>query len=234
MLKFLAALAVFLIACLVVAGLYAWRIDHGLAVACYCGGGALTLVLAALVPVDRRMLSVLLAFAVLPMVLGGCSTAGAARINDFATRVDAVGQNVAPALLIVIQQDADAGLVDKAVASQAADYVSAVAVAVQAVKAGSAACAAGADKAGCALAALQASLEAGDQLLANPAINRLIGDTAGPRVAAALKAARTALLAARDVKTAATATDQSQRQAAALAAVFQLNATLLQAIQAAR
>jgi hypothetical protein len=168
------------------------------------------------------------------LCLSACSTAGAARVNAIATRVDAIGQNVAPALLIVIQQDADAGLVDRAVAAQAADYVSAVAVAVQAVKAGSAACAAGADRAGCALAALEASLEAGDHLLANPSINKLIGDAAGPRVAAALKAARTALLAAQDVKTAATATDQSQKQAAALAAVFQLNATLLQAVQAAR
>jgi hypothetical protein len=166
--------------------------------------------------------------------LAGCSTTDAARVNAVATQVDAVGQNVAPALLIVIQQDADAGLVDRNTAAAASDYVSAVGVAVQAVKSGSAACATGADKATCALAALQATLEAGDQLLANPAINRLIGDAAGPRVAAALKAARTALLAAQDVKSAVTATDQSQKQAAALAAVFQLNATLLQTVQAAR
>jgi hypothetical protein len=168
------------------------------------------------------------------LCLSGCSTTDAAKVNAVANQVDAIGQNMAPALLIVIQQDADAGLVDRAVAAQASDYVSAVAVAVQAVKAGSAACAAGNDKAACALAALQASLEAGDQLLSNPAINKLIGDAAGPRVAAALKAARTALLAARDVKTATTATDQAQKQAAVLAAVFQLNATILQAFQAAR
>jgi hypothetical protein len=101
---------------------------------------------------------------------------------------------VAPALLIVIQQDADAGLVDRAVAAQAADYVSAVAVAVRAVKDGSAACATTdqADTATCVLQTLKISLDAGDQLLANPALNKLIGDAAGPRVAAALKAARTA------------------------------------------
>jgi len=166
--------------------------------------------------------------------LSACAGDQAARVNAVATQVDAVGQNVAPALLIVIQQDADAGLVDRALVAPASDYVSAVAIAVQAVKDGSAACALGDDKAACALAALKATLNAGDKLLANPAINKLIGETAGPRVAAALKAARTALLAAQDVKMAATATDASQKQAAALAAVFQLNATLLQAIQAAR
>lgn len=168
------------------------------------------------------------------LCLTGCIGDQAARVNAVATQVDAVGQNVAPALLIVIQQDADAGLVDQALVAPASDYVSAVSVAVQAVKTGSAACAATSDRTACALASLRASLDAGDKLLGNPAINKLIGEAAGPRVALALKAARTAILAAEDVKTAVTATDQAQKQAAALAAVFQLNATLLQAIQAAR
>lgn len=160
------------------------------------------------------------------LCLSACATGPAAQLNDAV-------QNVAPAIQIVVQQDAESGLIDQATADQVGGYVSAVQTAVGAYQAGSAACAA-LDRQACALAAFGQALAAGDQLLANPSIGRLIGASAGPRVQAALAAARKALLAAEDARAAASATDQQQKTAEVLAAVLQLNGALLQALQATR
>lgn len=155
-------------------------------------------------------------------VLTGCLTASQA--ND-------VIQDVAPSIQIVVDQDAQAGLIDKSVASAVDAYVPLVEQASASLAAGSSTCSGG--NQACALANLSAAVATADQLLAQPAAQKAIGAAAGPRVAAALDAAKRAILAAQDAQAAASATALAQKNAEALAALFQLNAAILAGVQAA-
>lgn len=147
----------------------------------------------------------------------------------------AAAQTIAPSIALVAKQDADAGYIDQDTAQKIGDFADAAVIGAAAVQGASAACtAAGTDKQACAIAALHQVETAGEQLLGNPSVAKLIGAAAGPRVAAALKAFHTALLAAEDAKTAASATDQQAKLIAANAALLQLNFAILQGIQAAR
>lgn len=158
------------------------------------------------------------------LALGGCLSA---------SQLNAAVQDVAPALQVVVTQDAQAGIIDQSTATAINSYVGDVEIAVAAAQSGSAACA-GQTQAACTYIALNTAVSAADQLLAQSSVATLIGATAGPRVVAALAAAKTAVLAAQDVQGAASATDQATKNADILAALFQLNNAILQGVQAAR
>jgi hypothetical protein len=165
------------------------------------------------------------------LCLAGCASPGA--ISPNTQQVIDTGSSIAraalPALKIMVSQD---GL-DPATVQAVSDYIDVAQVVVDAVQGGSAACA-GVDRATCIYAAIDKALDAGDRLLANPAVSKAIGVAAGPRVQAAVSATRKAVLAARNAQAAATSTDKDQRTALAVAALFDLNLAVLQGVQAAR
>ncbi len=113
------------------------------------------------------------------------------------------------------------------------DYAQAAEIAAQAYQDASAACV-GQDTAICTSAAAAQVAAAAQHLAQNPAIAKLIGAQAGPRVQAAIVALQQAVLAGQDIAGAHSATSLAQKNAYILAALFQLNGALLDAIQAAQ
>lgn len=158
------------------------------------------------------------------LCLSGCLTA---------SQTSALVQDAAPAIQVVVTQDAQAGIIDQATADAISGYAQVAQVAAASYQTGAAACV-GQDAKACALSSLSVAVGTGEQLLAQPSVSKLIGAAAGPRVQLALTAAKRAVMAAQDAKAAGAATTEQARMADAMAAVFQLNGAILAAIQAAR